>query len=280
VSSLFVQDEFALSANRIFVTGGVKIEHNAFSGADWQPNIRARWMLPRRQVLWGAVARAVRRPTRFDDDIVATAPNGLELARGSDDFVSEKLTSFEIGYRTMPGPVSVDGTVFAHRYNDLRSQESAPAAPLPIRLGNTLRGRSAGVELGVNIQPLTRWRTHASYTYLDTEITRAANSRDVGQGLSEANDAHHLFSLRTSVDVGPAVELDGFVRYAGALPNPAVPSFTEVNARVSWRLTPRLAVALVGQDLAHARHPEFGPDTPLRLEFERSVRAVVTLRFP
>jgi iron complex outermembrane receptor protein len=59
-----------------------------------------------------------------------------------------------------------------------------------------------------------------------------------------------------------------------------VPAFTEVNARIGWRPTPRLELAVVGQDLAHARHPEFGPDTPSRLEFERSVRALVTLRLP
>jgi iron complex outermembrane receptor protein len=119
-----------------------------------------------------------------------------------------------------------------------------------------------------------------SYTYVETSITRDPDSRDVGGGLSEANDPHHLFSLRTSVDVGRQVEVDGFLRYVGALPNPAVPAFAELNARIAWQATPRLLLALVGQDLAHRQHPEFGADTPFRLEFERSVRALVTLRLP
>jgi iron complex outermembrane recepter protein len=280
VASVFAQDEVTLADNRVFVTAGLKVEHNAFSGADWQPNLRARWMLPATQMVWAAAARAVRRPTRFDDDLVATTPTGLVLARGSDDFASEQLTSLELGYRTgAVGLVSLDATLFAHDYDDLRSQESPAASPVPIVIGNSLHGHSAGVELGINVQPIAAWRTHVSYTYINTDITRDPDSRDVGGGISEANDPSHLFSVRSSVDLGRAVQIDGFVRHVGALPNPAVPAFTEVNARIAWTIS-RIELALIGQDLAHARHPEFGPDTPTRLEFERTVRAMVTLRLP
>jgi iron complex outermembrane recepter protein len=281
VASLFAQDEFAIQPDRIFVTAGVKVEHNAFSGADVQPNVRARWMLPAQQVVWGAVARAVRRPTRFDDDLVVTLPTGIVLVRGSDDFVSEQLTSFEVGYRTSAlAMISIDATAFAHDYDYLRSQESPAFAPVPIVVGNTLNGRSAGLEIGVNLQPVRAWRTHVSYTALDTDISRDPGSRDVGQGLSEANDPHHLFSVRTSLDLSRGIEIDAFVRHVGALPNPVVAAYTELNARIGWRPTTRLELALVGQDLGHARHGEFAPDTPSRVEFERSVRAVVTLRLP
>ena len=282
IASLFAQDEIAFVPDRLFVTGGLKLEYNAFSGADWQPNVRARWMLPGQQMLWGAAARAARRPTRFDDDLVATLPTGIVIARGSDDFESEQLTSLEIGYRSgaLATVVSMDATVFSHDYDNLRSQESPATAPVPIVVGNTLNGRSTGIELGVNVQPVSAWRSHVSYTYLDTEITRDAGSRDVGRGLSEANDPHHLFSLRTSVDLGRAVELDAFVRHVSALPNPVVPAYTEINARIGWRPNERLEFAIVGQDIAHESHPEFGPDTPSRLHFERSVRALLTLRLP
>jgi iron complex outermembrane receptor protein len=279
--SAFAQDEVMLVPGRVYATGGLKVERNAFSGADWQPNVRARWMLPRGQVLWGAVARAARRPTRFEDDIVALAPNGIVLARGSDAFVSEKLTAFELGYRTHPvNMVSLDATLFAHRYDNLRSQEAPVGAPLPIVVGNTLEGRSRGLELGMMVQPLAAWRTHVSYTYLDTSVDAEPGSRDVSGGVNEANDPNHLFSLRTSVDLWRNIEVDAVVRHVGALPNPRVPAFTEFNARLGWRATSRVSLALVGQDLAHAHHPEFGPDTPGRLEFERSVRATVTLRLP
>jgi iron complex outermembrane receptor protein len=279
VASAFVQDEMALRRDRLFLTAGLKVERNAFSGADWQPSVRARLMLPRTQMVWTALSRAVRRPTRFDADIVASTPGGVVLARGSDDFVSEKLTAWELGYRSQPSAAfAVDATVFLHDYDDLRSQEAPPAGAVPVRVGNSLNGRSAGVELALGLQPSPWWRSQVSYTYLDTDITRDAGSRDVGGGASEANDPHQLFSFRTMLDLPGNVELDAWVRGVGELPNPRVPGFAELNARAAWHVSPRLELAVVGQDLLHDRHPEFGADAPGRLEFQRSVRAQAILR--
>jgi iron complex outermembrane receptor protein len=203
------------------------------------------------------------------------------LVRGSDDFVTEKLTSYEAGYRAQPSDlVSVDVTAFLHDYDDLRSQESPAGAPIPLVVGNTLNGRSTGIEIGVNIQPVSRWRTHVSYTRLDTEITRDPGSRDASGGVNEANDPDHLFSVRSSLDLGRNIEIDAFVRGSSALPNPALPAYAEMNARLGWRPSERFEAALVGQDLLEDRHAEFGATGGFREEFERSVRAVITLRLP
>jgi iron complex outermembrane receptor protein len=281
VFSAFVQDEFALWRNAVALTGGVKVEHNSFSGADWQPNLRVRWLMPRQQVLWGAAARAVRRPTRFDDDIRITAPNGLLLVQGSDDFEAEIMTGWEVGYRARPiRAMSFDATVFVQNYPNLRSQEAPLVGPVPVTIGNGLEGRSAGVELSSIIQPHDRLRVHASYTFLDTEISRRPGSRDVSGGANEANDPRHLGMLRASVNLMRTVEADVWLRAVGALPNPVVPAYQELNARVGWRPSAKIELALVGQDLLHAQHPEFGANTPRRVEFERSVRALFTLRLP
>jgi iron complex outermembrane recepter protein len=273
----FVQDEWAVRPGSVFVTAGMKLEHNGFGGADWQPNVRARWTVTPRQTLWGSAARAVRRPTRFDDDIAVGSINGVPLVRGSDDFESEAMTGWETGYRVQPrANVSIDVTGFVQSYDRLRSQEAPLAGPIPIDLGNTLNGRSSGVELALGFQPLKRLRTEASYSYLDLEITRDAGSRDVSNGASEANDPHHLFTLRGAVDLAGDIEVDGWLRHVSALPNPAVPGFTELNARVGWQFRPTVEFALVGQDLLHGSHPEFGAAVPARVQFERSVRATVT----
>jgi iron complex outermembrane recepter protein len=280
VYSAFVQDEFALLPDRVDVTAGIKLEHNDFSGAELQPNVRARVILPHQQVLWGAVARATRRPTRFDDDIVVSTPTGVVLARGSDDFVAESLIASEVGHRFQPVSfLSTDVTLFVHRYDDLRSQD-APFGGLPTSIGNTLEGRSHGAELAFNVQPVRWWRTHVSYTWLDTEITRQPGSTDVSGGISEANDPSYLFGLQTSVDVADHITLDARLRAVDSLPNPPVPAYTELALRLGWQVTPRLELAFVGEDLLHDHHPEFGSPLPQRTEYERSVRAVVTLRLP
>jgi iron complex outermembrane receptor protein len=280
VFNAFVQDEIALRPQRAYLTAGIKYEHNAFSGGELQPNVRARLLMPRSQVVWGAVSHAVRRPTRFDDDLEVLGTGGVVLIQGSGDFESESLVATELGYRIQPLPiVSLDATLFVHRFSDLRSQEAPPAGVIPITLGNTLQGQSHGVEVGVNLQPVTWWRTHVGYTWLDTSIERAAGSRDVSNGVSEMNDPNYLFGFRTSLDLPREMELDIMVRAVDDLPDPAVPSYSEMNLRLGWRATPRIDVWIVGQDLLHGHHPEFGTAVPRRVEFERGIRVGTTLRY-
>jgi iron complex outermembrane recepter protein len=280
VLNVFAQDDIAIVPDRLFATVGAKYEHNAFGGGEFQPNVRARYLMPHSQIVWGALSRAVRRPTRFDTDIVAFAPNGAVLARGSDDFVAESLIASEVGYRVQPSRLfSLEATLFNHQFTDLRSQDLPPTG-FPIVVGNSLEGESRGLELGVNVQPFEAWRTHLGYTWLDTEIRKAPGSRDVGGGTTEADDPHHLFSLRTSVDLPRGLEVDAMLRAVGALPNPVVPAYTELDLRVGWRARPHLDIWFTGQDLLHDRHPEFGADTPARTEFERSLRLGITLRMP
>jgi len=280
VSNVFAQDDIALAPNRFFVTIGAKYEHNAFSGGELQPNIRARYLAPRNQILWGALSRAVRRPTRFDDDIVVSGPNGVVLAVGSDDFVAESLLASEIGYRIQPSPLlSFDATVFNHRITHLRSQELPPTG-LPVVVGNTLRGEARGVEVAVNVQPAEWWRTHIGYTWLHTDIRRTAASRDVGGGATEADDPNHLFGLRSSFDLPHRVEVDAMLRAVSALPNPVVPAYAELDLRAGWWAAPHVEVWLTGQDLLHDHHPEFGPALPTRVQFQRSIRIGMTVRAP
>lgn len=279
--SAFAQDELTVFPDRVFVTAGLKVEHNAFSGTDWQPNLRARWLLPRQQVLWSAVARAVRRPTRLDDDIVVTAPSGPVLIQGSNDFESEAMTGWELGYRASPASrLSFEAITFLQRYGNLRSQEAPFTGQVPLTIANTLDGRSRGMELAVNTVPLDRWRIRASYSLQDTDIKKNPGSRDVTGGVSEANDPRHLATLRTGVDLAANIQMDGWLRHVSSLPNPAVPAYTELNARIGWRPTRALELALVGQDLLHDQHPESGNPLPRRIEFQRSLRAVLTLRIP
>jgi len=280
VFSLFAQDEIVIKPDRFDVTVGAKLERNAFSGVEWQPNVRARYDVAPRQLIWGAISRAVRRPTRLDVDVRALAPNGAIVAvGGGESYRGENLVAAEIGYRAQPAAIaSFDATLFSHSYNDLRSQELFPTGP-PIVVGNTLNGRAQGIEVSGTLQPVPVWRLRASYSFLDVSITKDIDSRDVGGGATEANDPTHRFGLRTDVDLPRNVEVSLFLRSIGELPNPNVPAYTELNGRVGWRATPRFELSFAAQDLLHDHHPEFGAVAPRRVEFERSVRVLAVFRY-
>ena len=281
VSNVFVQDEIALVPSAVYVTAGGKFEHNTFSGGEWQPNLRARWLLPRRQTVWGSIARAVRRPTRFEDDIIVRLPNGVVAVTGNKDFQAETVVASEAGYRVQPiSALAIDATMFHDNYDRLRSQEAATGLlPIPVTVGNTQNATSNGLELALDLQPIPAWRTHASYTFLDLTFSKEPGSRDIGGSATEANDPRHVLTLRTSADLPHRLEADLRWRSIAALPLPRVPAYSELDARLGWHASRRIDLSLVGQDLRHARHPEFNPVTAGFEEFERAVRAVITARF-
>ncbi|HKX29299.1 MAG TPA: TonB-dependent receptor, partial [Blastocatellia bacterium] len=64
IFSGFVQDEFTLIKDHLRLTLGSKLEHNDYNGFETQPNVRLLWTPSAHQVVWAAVSRAVRTPTR------------------------------------------------------------------------------------------------------------------------------------------------------------------------------------------------------------------------
>jgi iron complex outermembrane recepter protein len=280
VGNVFAQDEFEVMPARVFVTVGTKWEHNTFSGGEFQPNVRARVHLPHRQMAWSALSRAVRRPTRFEDDLIIPNPAGGTFLQGSDDFEPESLVALEGGYRVQPvRSVSVDVAAFRHRIDRLRSIEAPISPGLPNTLGNTLIGHVHGLETAINVQPFSAWRTHLTYTWLDSSVERAPGSRDLSGGVTEANDPRHQFGVRSSVDLPRNMQFDAMLRSVSELPNLIVPGFSELSLRVGWLPSPAIEVWFSGQDLLHDQHPEFGAPVATRVEFERSVRAGVAVRF-
>jgi iron complex outermembrane recepter protein len=267
----FAEDEFGLLPDRVFLTLGSKFEHNAYTGFEIQPSGRVRFLLPHKQMVWSAVSRAVRMPTRLENDARFLVPGGAVVLRGSRAFRSEELLAFEGGYRVRPVPgLALELAAFRNRYDHLRSQD-LPSPPGPIVLANTLEATSSGLEALVRVQPVARVHLSAAYMRLALDIRRKPGSLDVRGGASEGNDPDHQLLLRASADLPGQIELDAAFRAVSALSTPPVPAYAELDARLGWPLKPGLVISLVGHNLLHDRHPEFGAAGPQRVELERSV---------
>jgi iron complex outermembrane receptor protein len=280
LASLFAQDEISLLGDRLDVTVGTKVEHNDSTGFEVQPSVRAAWKPDDRHTLWGAVSRAVRTPTRIDEDVVFFFPDGSPIAVGSRGFVSEELLAWELGYRIQPHPeVLLDLALFYNVYDHLRSQEPPSDAPFPIELRNKLDAETWGAELRANLQPRQGWRLQAAYSWLEKDLSLDPDSRDPSGGLAEGNDPRNRAALRSFLDLPASLELDAWLRYVSALPSPPVDAYTELDLRLGWHAAEGLELSLVGQNLLHGRHEEFGPPGPLREAVERSLHGKVTWRF-
>jgi len=72
IYSWFVQDQIGIAPGKLSLILGSKFEHNNRSGFEVQPNGRLMWTPTMHQTVWAAVTRAVRTPSRLDQDLQLT----------------------------------------------------------------------------------------------------------------------------------------------------------------------------------------------------------------
>jgi iron complex outermembrane receptor protein len=58
------------------------------------------------------------------------------------------------------------------------------------------------------------------------------------------------------MNLTPDLRFDTALRWIDDLPDPAVPDYIELDARLAWRATPELELAIVATNLLHGSHPE------------------------
>lgn len=275
----FLQDEITLVPDRLRLMLGSKIEHNDYTGFEFQPSARLAWTINSRQTLWTAISRAVRSPSRIDRELFSPGVPPY-LIQGGPDFTSEELLAYELGYRIQPhSRLALSAAAFFHDYAGLRSLERvAPPSAFPIVIANGLNGESYGAELTADYRPTEWWRLRAGYTHLQIQIRPEPGSTDTARGSGEARDPNHLFSIRSSMDLPGRLALDAGLRYVSHIANQSVPAYTELDARLAWKATRNLELSVVGQNLLHPRHAEFGAPAA-RYLIERAVVGKVTCRF-
>jgi len=223
--------------------------------------------------------RHVRTPTRFDSDI-RFGPPALQFV-GNPDFQSEDVVAFEFGYRSQPvRRLSLDLATFVNVYDRLRSLELQPASS-SILLLNNLNAKTYGGELAVTYDVLERLRFTTGYSYLGKRLTLDPGHRDFFNGTIEGNDPKHQFLVHGSADLGRGVEWDSTLRFVDRLPSPLVPRYWELDQRLGWSPTGTVELSIIGRNLLHRHHPEFGPAPPApgREEVERNIYGRVALRF-
>jgi iron complex outermembrane receptor protein len=142
---------------------------------------------------------------------------------------------------------------------------------VPLVLMNEREGNVYGFEAATRWQPQDWWRLTASYSLIREDLEFKPGSRDPTGGTSEANDPRHIARLRSLVTIMQGVEFDQVLRYVDSLPNPAVPSYFELDLRLAWRPKPGLELSIVGANLLDSAHPEFGGGAAFQPEVERSV---------
>jgi len=294
VYSVFAQDEIAIVRNKLSATIGSKFEHNIYTGWEIQPTARLLWTPTEHQTIWAAVTRAVRSPSRLDEDLQLTGlvtagppPVFLRLA-GNPQFASETLLGYEAGYRTLvTSKFYVDLSVFRNKYNNLTSLGavtfSFESDPPPLRLVATLpwvngiEGNTAGVEIAPSWKVASWLDLKASYSYLNMNLKNKPGNTDTGTVASdEGSSPRHGFALQPHLNLPKRFEFDPTYRYVSALPAQPVKSYSTMDVRVGWSPAERFEFSIVGQNLFQPQHAEFGGDIGGLVGIKRSVYAKLT----
>jgi iron complex outermembrane receptor protein len=265
----FVQDEVTVT-RQLSVTGGVKTEHNADTGLELQPSVRALLALPN-QSFWAAASRAVRTPNRFDLDLRSTmvfADPGSPLpvamtVSGDPAFQAERGETFELGYRVRHGAWTVDAAAFRTETRGLGGYregvpsielfEGQPAIRMPATLTNRHAASSRGGEIAAAWRPGGRWQAGASYAYLSVDVDEVATG-------SYDNAPAHEVKATASMPLPLRALLTAHVAYAAAVPSLGLAERHRLDLNTSIPVGSRAtlqagALNLLGSSVAEFRDP-------------------------
>jgi iron complex outermembrane receptor protein len=299
IYSGFIQYEFPIVRDKLTLTAGTKIEHNNFSGFEFEPSIRMLWSPTEHQSFWGAVTRAVRTPSRQDQDLAfailavaePTPPSVYFEVLGNPNANAEQLIGYEAGYRTeIKRNVYIDFTAFYNSYSGLQGYGPPSVAesnnPPPLHLffvlpyANIVEGDTVGGEIAPDWKVNRWWQVRGSYSYLDMALGDKPGFTDVGNLLRsyEGSSPRHVVSVQSLFNLPKHIELDATYRYTSALSAFSVDSYSSADLRLGWNVGEGTEFSVVGQNLLSPAHAEFGGDPGPLVGIKRSAFAKITWR--
>jgi iron complex outermembrane receptor protein len=266
----FVEDTIEAIPGSLKLTLGTKLEHNDYSGFEWQPTGRIGWSVSPSHFLWAAFSRPVRTPSRVDEDLAltgatsATTPVFIRIS-GNPSFESERTEVIEAGYRFRSSErLLFFATAFRSHSNDLESIEAgAPFLEsgreiVPYVFANGIEGTVAGAEITADAQLSSRWLARAGYAFLDMKLQARPGSSDTTTSSAAGSTPRHVVTVSSSWTLPRSFLANGCYRWVADRPTQHVPAYSELDLRVSRRVGAHLDLAVVGESLLHAHHAEFG----------------------
>ncbi len=285
IIGLFVQDEIRLYENLVLVAG-VKYENNSFTGRDFSPRGSLLYSFTDNQQVRLSVARAYRTPSFAESTIslVQKMPppfSGVPLlaASGNQGIDVEKMTAFELGYRTiLYGKIGLNVELY---YNELdrlvKDYIEQPMWPYVISWDNRYNAIAKGMEVAVDVPLTPWWLLRANYTYQSVEYKRIDQDY-IGAPRHKFNiESRFTFTNGFSMDV--RLHYVDEAKWNSLTGRVKTDDYLRLDIRIAQRLfNDRLELSLVGQNLTDKRHPETF-DVVGEYQVDRLIYGQVTFRF-
>lgn len=281
--SAFAQDKITLDPNRWYLTLGSKFEHNDYTGFELQPTARLQYHPDAQQVWWASVSRAVRTPSRLENDLQAVQGTGVITGipvsidtLPNSNLGSEDLVAYELGYRRqLTSEAALDLTAFYNDYSNLIAYNSSSiffdSNPTRLVFGiapfNNMKAEIYGTEAVLDWRVAPRLNLLSSYSLL-----KLAFHEPVGGFTTSTEDSspQQQFNVRAQWDVRDDLTFDTTLYYVDQLAGLNIDDYLRLDMRLGWQVADGITFNLVGQNLLDDSHPEFSGPTGDPAEISRA----------
>ncbi len=288
-------------AHNLKLTLGSTVEHNNYTGIEFQPSVRLLWDKNPKETYWAGISHAVKTPSRAET--AGHIPfqyfdlNGqlveIELI-GNPNIRSQSVTALEVGARYQPNSrTMLDVTGFVNAYSNLNTFE--PMAPvfvndpfphlvIPYRWDSKGHALTGGIELNAQVLPQKDWKLQLNMSFFTDKFGFSSTSQDAfgdhgGSGRTSSSP-RYMVGLRSSHDLGRGVTFDVNAQYVDGQPSLGISTYTHLDMRLAWKANKNMEFALSGQNLLQPSHVEgYSLLTEVPSKIPRSILFSATWRF-
>lgn len=266
----FLTDEIRLIPDRLSLTVSSMLEHNQYTGFEFQPSLRLSFNPDNRNSLWLSLSRAIRTPSRlergagFYENALPLSVPPYTIKTDLRDFGSEKVDALELGWRRkINHNLSLDLTAFYKKYRDLAGSFVQQNIFMPgyllvsAGIDNLVKAEIRGAEIYFGWQANKDLKISGNYSYLNIDTASPNNVilADVNQ-----NFPRHSATLRTMYNISPELQWDNFAQYRSDIEFGNFKGAYTLDSRLSWKIASGKTLALVCQNLFDSNHRDFHPE--------------------
>lgn len=251
---------------------GTKLEHNDQTGFEIQPSARLSYEYSDDTVFWASVSRAIRKPSRTDDDFSVTIPavpaqrifpgiaNANEFLAinllGDREASSEELIAYELGMRQdyLNKEVSLDLAVFYNDYSHLSTFSDLNGSEFSQERGDQDHGESYGLEASVKWHPSEDLDLMLNYTWFKLNL----HGRDE---TAEDAQADRLLFVSTNYKIFKNLSWFTTFYYSDNIGDNDVDSYITVDTGLSWQINEKMQLNVWGKNLTDPHQKQFFENT-------------------
>ena len=166
---------------RIFVTAGVRFEHNASFGNATVPRVAAAWYVHKGDGQVGSTGIRASAGTSIKEPTLLQSFSPSPFFLGNPDLKPERARTVEVGVeqRLVSDRLRLDLAWFDNRYKDIISTQITDFTTFASQFFNVGLTSAKGLELTGDVALVSGLRAIAGYTFLDSEILESTSTSEV-----------------------------------------------------------------------------------------------------